>query len=297
MENRPHKNLLRHPSGAVSAGCLSGATAAARHSSGATLLVFTLGARCESRRRKLLPVTQKSVEDSLHQACLDATLAAGRAAGLRLEVSSPLELTLPADVDRRRQIGPDFGSRLSSAVERTFAEQDGPVVLVGSDVPDLEARHLRRTLEILDEDADSVVIGPSPDGGFYLLAAARPLAAALSQVQWRCRRTLRSLKRALRRQGRKVVLLAPLADLDRRADLERWLASSPAAAAASLGYDETGCGALWRVLIERLAEILAGLRQALAVELPPASPRCQSRAHRLRGPPSPASSRLRIATG
>lgn len=284
MENRPHKNLLRRPSGSTVAG----------RPSGATLLVFTLGARCESRRRRLLPAAQKPVEDSFHRACLDATLAAGRAAGLRLEVSSPLELTLPADVDRRRQIGPDFGSRLSSAVERTFAEQDGPVVLVGSDVPDLEARHLRRTLEILDEDPDSVVIGPSPDGGFYLLAAARPLAATLSEVQWRCRRTLRSLKRALRRRGRKVVLLPPLADLDRRADLERWLASSPAAAAARFRADETGYSVQWRVLIERLAEILAGLRQALAVELPSASQRCQPRAHRLRGPPSLASSRLCI---
>ncbi len=190
MENCPHTTLSERPSGATLSERPSGATLSERPSGAtlserpsgaalperpdrATLLVFTLGAHCESRRRKLLPPAQKTVEDSLHQACLDSALAAGRAAGLRLEVSSPLELVLPADVDRRQQSGPDFGSRLSSALERTFAEQDGPVVLVGSDVPDLEARHLCRTLEVLDEDPDSVVIGPSPDGGFYLLAAAR----------------------------------------------------------------------------------------------------------------------------
>ena len=246
-------------------GCSSGATA--------TLLVFTLGARRESRRRRLLPPAEKALEDRLHQACLDAALAAGRAAGFRLEVSSPLELALPADVARRPQRGSDFGSRLQSALERTFAEQGGPVVLVGSDVPELEASHLRRTREALEHNPESVVIGPSPDGGFYLLAASQPLAAALSEVRWRCRQTLRSLKQALRREGREIVLLSPLADLDRRADLEVWLAHAPRR------------DGLWRGLISRLSEVLAGLRRAWLPDSP-SRPSCRElRAHRLRGPP------------
>ncbi len=279
MENRTHPTLSDPLSGAQASGSPNGAVFP-EHPSGATLLVFTLGARCESRRRKLLPLAQKAVEDSLHQACLDAALAAGRAAGLRLEVSSPLELALPADVDRRRQRGPNFGSRLTSAFERTFAEQGGPVVLVGSDVPDLEACHLRRTLEVLDEDPDNVVIGPSPDGGFYLLAAAKPLAATLSQVHWRCRQTLSSLKRALCRQGRKIVLLTPLADLDRRSDLEHWLASLPAGTMSPRWQDD-----LWRGLSRRLLEILAHLRRIWLAAIPSGSLGREPRAHRLRGPP------------
>ena len=258
----------------------SSRVASSEELTGATLLVFTLGARCESRRRKLLPLSQKAVEDSLYQACLDAALSAGRAAGLRLEVSSPLELTLPADVDRRRQSGSSFGSRLASAFERTFAEQGGPVVLVGSDVPDLEAGHLRHTLKVLDEDPDNVVIGPSPDGGFYLLAAARPLGETLAQVHWRCRQTLSSLKDALRQQGRNIVLLAPLADLDRRSDLEHWLASLPAGNLAFRWSD-----GLWRGLRRRLLEILADLRHSWFASIPPGSPNRASRVCRLRGPP------------
>ena len=246
----------------------------------ATLLVFTLGARRESRRRRLLPAAQGPVEDGFHQACLESALAAGRDAGLRLEVCSPLELALPADVERRPQRGRDFGSRLEAALARTFAEREGPVVLVGSDVPDLSAGHLRRALEALEEDPDRVVLGPSPDGGFYLLAANRPLGAALSRVRWRCRRTLSSLKRALRRQGREIVLLPTLADLDRRADLERWLAGSARA--------EHWQSDLRRLLVARVKEILADLRRAewqdIALFLLPAT----SRAHSLRGPPLPA---------
>ncbi len=251
---------------------------AQRHDHSPTLLVFTLGARRESRRRKLLPPALEAIEDRLHQACLDATLAAGRAAGCRLEVSSPLELVLPADVRRRRQRGAGFGSRLERALGETLAERRGAVVLVGSDVPDLDEAHLRRTLTLLEEDPERVVIGPSPDGGFYLLATARPLGEALSRVRWRCRETLRSLKRALGREGREIVLLPPLRDLDRRADLERWLA----------GSRRSGTGAAdtpWRRLIVQLARALAELRGARDAEVCPAPRRRAFRAASLRGPP------------
>lgn len=239
-----------------------------------TLLVFTLGARWESRRRQLLPAALSSLEDRLHQACLEETLAAGRAAGCRLEVSSPLAIDLPEDVHRRPQHGADFGSRLAGALGETLTDRGGAVVLVGSDVPDLGARHVGRVLEILDEDSERVVIGPSPDGGIYLLAVARPLDVDLSRIRWRCRETLRSLERALAKEGREVVMLPPLADLDQRVDLERWLAT--AAAGRTLE---------WRRLIVRLTQVLADLRHWRRAA---ASPRIGHRvalAAPLRGPP------------
>lgn len=223
-----------------------------------TLLVFTLGARCESRRRQLLPASQRSLEADFHQTCLDATLAAGRAARCRLEVSSPLELVLPDDVERRPQRGRDFGTRLERATNEAFAQHGGPVLVVGSDVPDLEVSHLEGALRLLGEDSDQVVIGPSPDGGFYLLAASRPLTTALHEVRWRCRETLRSLRHALRREGRPVVLLPPLADLDRRSDLEQWLTRAwrrPGAMSEIWRADRIRC------LIDRLARLFAGLRR------------------------------------
>ena len=241
-----------------------------------TLLVFTLGARRETRRRRLLPAAMRPLEQRLHQTCLDATLAAGRAAGCRLEVSSPLDLALPADVRRRPQRGPDFGSRLERAVGEALADRDGPLVLVGSDVPDLAAEHLRRTLEALEEDPERVVIGPSPDGGFYLLATARPLGEVFSAVRWRCRQTLRSLMRALREQGRSIVLLPALADLDRRADLEHWLATSAR---------RSGAASPWRRLIARLARVLAELRRSPFAEAGARPRRRAIRVSPLRGPP------------
>lgn len=220
-----------------------------------TLLVFTLGEECESRRRHLLPATHRPLERRLHRACLDA----GRSAGLRLEVSSPVDFRLPGDVRRRRQRGADFGTRLRGALSEAFAEGSGPVVVVGSDVPGLGPEHLRRALSALDEDPERVVIGPSPDGGCYLLAAARPLGGALAGVRWCCRETLASLRWALCREGRSVVLLPPLADLDRRADLERWLATARRRTADA-----------WHRRLARLARLLADLRRPAAAIVRPA---------------------------
>jgi 2-phospho-L-lactate guanylyltransferase (CobY/MobA/RfbA family) len=228
-----------------------------------TLLVFTLGAARESERRALVPAPLRELEIGVREACLDSVLDAGRACGCRLEVSSPGEIPgLPADARRVPQEGEGFGVRLEVAMRAAFAGCPGgagPLVVVGTDVPGLAAAHLARALSLLDEDADRVVLGPSPDGGFYLLAARRPIDQLATRTRWCRRDTLRGLLRALAEAGRPVTLLAPLADLDRPADLERWLGRPHELRATLAGR--------WRALTDLLRRALAGLRRPPA--LPP----------------------------
>ena len=208
-----------------------------------TLLVFTLGARGDGRRKRLLPAALRDRETALYRACLDEALAAGRGAGCRLEVCSPAGVELPADARAVGQAGSGFGERLARAFDAALSRTAGPVVAVGTDTPGLARDHVERALERLrqaprdpgsapgaprgrgdDAGRDRVVIGPSPDGGLYLLASTRPLGDLLRRVRWCRRSTLAHLRRLLRRAGLSVVLLEPLADLDRRRDLERWVA-------------------------------------------------------------------------
>lgn len=242
------------------------------------LLVFTLGEAHESRRRRLLPAAFRPIERRLHRACLEQAFAAGRGAGFALEVSSPSTLRLPDDVTARRQCRGSFGRRITTAFHRASSHGSEPLVLVGSDVPGLTADHLKRTHQALIDDPNQVVIGPSPDGGFYLLAAARPLGNALDGVRWRSRETLSSLRQALARIGRPVVLLSPLADLDRRADLEQWLAqNNPGVLESSL---------LWRDLGRRLLEIFSWLRRSTRVGNAPRAFQRSPRRLPVRGPPA-----------
>lgn len=196
------------------------------HSERATLLVFTLGPDRERARRRLLPRGMRDVELHLHRQGLETALAAGRSCGCLLAVSAPEHLDLPAGTSRLPQHGGTFGERLGHALAGVRRrDSSAPVVVVGSDVPELTSDHLRRTLELLDEDENRVVVGPSPDGGFYLLASRRPVTDQLRHVRWRRKDALVSLLESLARAGRPVALLPALADLDRRTDLERWLAT------------------------------------------------------------------------
>jgi uncharacterized protein len=217
-------------------------------STASTLLVFTLGPERESRARRLLPVPLAAHERELHRRGLDRALEAGRAAGCRVLVSSPAELELPVAVTALAQPAGSFGERLGAALDEAFARQGGPVVVVGTDVPELAPEHIRESLLWLGAGARRAVIGPSPDGGFYLLATSEPLTGLLARVRWRHRETRRDLERALEAAGFEVVHLAPLADLDHRPDLERWLAHAPRWVLAD---------ALWLALRRSLALLLA----------------------------------------
>lgn len=241
-------------------------------SSTPTLLVFTLGPAGEGARRSLLPGSMKGMEIGLRQACLAAALEAGRTGGLRVEVCAPARPVLPEGTAYVPQEGADFGARLEGALAGAFARSGGPVVVVGTDVPGLAPRHLQAALASLSADDRRVVVGPSPDGGFYLLAAARPLPA-LAGVRWCRRATLRQLRRALAEAGREVVLIEPLADLDRPADLDHWLAGG-------------GEGAGWALVTTLLRRALAERRRP--VPAPPTPARRSSLSPRLSGraPPS-----------
>lgn len=214
-----------------------------------TLLVFTLGPSREASRRRLLPGPLRAWERDLHQAGLDAALEAGRAAGCRLVVSSPAELALPADAMRLSQGTGSFGARLATAMR--LAASQGPLLVVGTDVPGLSADHLRRALRELETQPDGVVLGPSPDGGLYLLAGLGLDASALAELAWCRRTTRRDLGRTLARAGRPLLELEPLADLDHRADLERWLAAHPSVSTP------------FALLRSRLRELLFELRRIL----------------------------------
>ena len=132
-------------------------------------------------------------------------------------------MSLADDVEQFSQEGRGFGDRLRRSLARRQPSAARPLVVVGSDAPGLAPAHVAEALGRLAEQPDRLVVGPSPDGGFYLLAAARPVDELLAEVRWRRRDTLASLIAAARARGIEVSLLAPLADLDRAADLDGWL--------------------------------------------------------------------------
>jgi len=148
-------------------------------------------------------------------------------------------------------------------------------VIVGSDCPGLGRRHLNRAAIALAGDPSRVVIGPSSDGGFYLLAAAQPVSSLLASVVWRSRSTRASLVAACRAAGRPVVFLEPLADLDRPRDLDLVIATARRLSVA------------WRALTAAVAPILAARRAPCVLRVIGRPLFAPGEAHCGRAPPQP----------
>lgn len=66
------------------------------------------------------------------------------------------------------QGGGDLGTRMQRPMRNL---PPGPVCVVGTDIPGIEPRHIRRAFRLLG--ATGVVLGPAADGGFWLIGMRR----------------------------------------------------------------------------------------------------------------------------
>lgn len=74
----------------------------------------------------------------------------------------------PKDLRRMVQGGGDLGARMDRILR---VLPPGPVVIVGSDIPGIEARQVARAFRLLGKYG--TVFGPAPDGGYWLVGARR----------------------------------------------------------------------------------------------------------------------------
>lgn len=110
---------------------------------------------------------------------------------------------------------PDLAHELLEAFRLLLRDHDR-VVLVGGDVPHLSRSLVQQAIAALD-DAD-VVIGPGPDGGYYLVGMRAP-HDVFTTVTMGGDRAERATVAAARALGLKVAWTAPLVDLDEAQDL------------------------------------------------------------------------------
>ncbi|HWD64300.1 MAG TPA: DUF2064 domain-containing protein [Solirubrobacteraceae bacterium] len=136
------------------------------------------------------------------------------------------------------QNGDGISGRLADAVGRVFARGPGPLVIVWPDLPLLRTSHAEATLEDLKAGCD-VVFGPVFDGGFYLIAIARPTPNlfGLPEQVWRSADAMGIALAAAREAGQEVGILRAERALHRPADVRAALADPtlPGPVARALG--------------------------------------------------------------
>jgi rSAM/selenodomain-associated transferase 1 len=124
----------------------------------------------------------------------------------------------------------DLGDRLEKVLRLALKRK--PIVLaIGADSPGLPASYLESARQAL-ATADAV-LGPSADGGFYLIGLKDCPVGVLEGIQWSHSTTLAATTHKLEQFGMKTVLINPWYDIDSHEDLERLrrhLANDPSAA-------------------------------------------------------------------
>ena len=122
------------------------------------------------------------------------------------------------------QRGADLGARERAVFDDLFRDGFDTVVMIGSDLPTLPPAHVRRAIERVAPG--SVVLGPSADGGYYLIALAAPPAGMpvpdlFSRIRWSTPAALADTRAAAGRAGVGVVLVPGWHDVDDAAGLTR----------------------------------------------------------------------------
>lgn len=129
----------------------------------------------------------------------------------------------PDGAIRIGQRGATFAERLGNAVDDAMAMGFEDVVVIAGDVPELEARQIAEALRALS-DRRGIVLGPSPDGGVYLIGISRRTRGVLQGVRWLTPHVAADLRRRSAELAWTVTALAPLRDVDSRLDISRLIA-------------------------------------------------------------------------
>lgn len=119
----------------------------------------------------------------------------------------------------RPQEGEDLGARMANAFRGVFEEGYERAVLMGSDLPDLQAEIITGALGALSEK--DAVLGPASDGGYYLIGFRRDTfhPGVFEGVQWGTAEVYEGTVRALGALGIEAHMLQSWHDVDTLGDL------------------------------------------------------------------------------
>lgn len=123
----------------------------------------------------------------------------------------------PADLPRLPQGNGNLGARMKRMLRSVG---NGPVCLIGADIPGIRPTHIARAFAALG--SHDAVFGPAADGGYWLVGAKHPARlpkGLFSGVRWSSEHALADTLATL--PGWRIALTDTLRDVDTGADLPR----------------------------------------------------------------------------
>ena len=158
-------------------------------------------------------------------AAISRTANAGGARGIAIYTPIGCEEAydgiLPVDFNLVPQRGDAFGERLAFATEDMLRLGFDSVCLINSDSPSVPHAAFSEAVEILSQPEESVVLGPSDDGGYYLIGLKKLHCELFENIAWSTERVLDQTIDRAAQIGLPVRLLPTWYDVDDRKTLRR----------------------------------------------------------------------------
>lgn len=119
------------------------------------------------------------------------------------------------------QRGQNFGDRFFNAINYVIETGFGQIITVGNDTPQLQSQHILRAHQLLCQNKTS--IGPSVDGGFYLLGIHKNTLRKLDfkNLAWQTSVVFTQIKSALKDLQEDLICFNVLNDIDDFQSLKR----------------------------------------------------------------------------
>ncbi|NCG19269.1 MAG: DUF2064 domain-containing protein [Rhodobacterales bacterium] len=165
---------------------------------------------------------------TLARAFLADTVHLARGTGVSVALATTHvdgDFGLKDQVARWDQGDGDLGARVERVLRRALASDDW-VIALGADSPGLPPAYLALAIQRLSAGAPSV-LGPSADGGFYLLGVRNCPKGLLANLPWSQPDTAAATANRLEQHGLKPELLPEWFDIDEEADLARFRQDVP----------------------------------------------------------------------
>ncbi|MCP3676887.1 MAG: glycosyltransferase [Deltaproteobacteria bacterium] len=137
-----------------------------------------------------------------------------------LEKRGDVTKLLPAWIPLILQRGGDLGERLGNIFSDLIVSGYKRVVVIGSDSPDIPLAYIEYAFILLREKPGMVVLGPSEDGGYYLIGMDRANKVPFEKISWGGDTVLRETIKRCGKGDIEVSLLPEWRDVDTIEDLE-----------------------------------------------------------------------------
>jgi rSAM/selenodomain-associated transferase 1 len=202
------------------------------------LIVFAKDPKPGTVKTRLFDRFTPEEAAALYKAFISDTLAKARGVEANAHIlcyapasatASMVEIAGP-DWDLVPQVYADLGERMATALRQSLAAGADRVILTGADIPSLPSTHLAQALDLLG-DCD-VVLGPSTDGGYYLIGVTADHPAIFQNIAWSQSSVFAQTVERVRNAGLSLGLVPPWYDVDTPEEVDFLLAHAEAAGEA-----------------------------------------------------------------